>query len=87
MVTEAVREATARAGRPLPASMDEFTVDKGTNKSFIPVDDAVLQRKQKLWPTYLSGGSIEFILEGLLDVDNFKTVAARGPLERHVARA
>ena len=73
VVTEAMREATARSGRPLPASMDEFTVDKGTNKSFIPVDDAVLQRKQKLWPTYLSGGSIEFILEGLLDVDRFKT--------------
>ena len=72
VVTEALRDATAKAGRPLPASMDEFTVDKGTNKSFVPVDDAVLQRKQKLWPTYLSGGSIEFILEGLLDVDSFK---------------
>ena len=73
VVTEALREATARASRSLPASMDEFTVDKGTNKSFIPVDDAELQRKQKLWPTYLSGGSIEFILEGLLAVDSFKT--------------
>ncbi len=72
LVTEAVREATARAGRPLPAMMDEFTIDKGTNKSYIPVDDPELYRKQKLWPTYLSGGSIEFILEGLLDVDNLK---------------
>jgi len=72
LVTEAVREATAKAGRPLPASMDEFTVDKGTNKSYIPVDDPELYRKQKLWPTYLSGGVIEFILEGLLEVDNLK---------------
>ena len=72
LVTEAVREATAKAGRPLPACMDEFTIDKGTNKSYIPVDDPELYRKQKLWPTYLSGGSIEFILEGLLENDNLK---------------
>jgi CubicO group peptidase (beta-lactamase class C family) len=30
-------------------------------------------RKQKLWPTLLSGGQIEFILEGLLDANSFKT--------------
>lgn len=71
-VTEAIREATAEAGRPLPASMDEFTVDVGDNRSWIPIDDADLQRKQKLWPTYMSGGQIEFILEGFLEVDSFK---------------
>ncbi len=73
LVTEALREATDRAGRPLPIAMDEFTVDKGQDESFVPVDDATLQRKQKLWPTYLSGGTIEFILEGLLDAGSFKT--------------
>ena len=52
--------------------MDEFTVDVGSNRSWIPIDDADLQRKQKLWPTYLSGGQIEFILEGFLEVDSFK---------------
>lgn len=71
-VTEALRNRTAEAGRPLPASMDEFTVDVGNNRSWIPIDDADLQRKQKLWPTYLSGGQIEFILEGFLEVDSFK---------------
>ncbi len=30
-------------------------------------------RREKLWPTDLSGGMIEFILEGLLKVDSFKT--------------
>lgn len=71
-VTENIRAATAEAGRPIPASMDEFTVDMGSNRSWIPIDNANLQRKQKLWPTYLSGGQIEFILEGFLEVDSFK---------------
>lgn len=71
-VTEAIRTATAEAGHPIPASMDEFTVDVGDNMSWIPVDDADRQRKQKLWPTYMSGGQIEFILEGFLEVDSFK---------------
>lgn len=72
-ITEGIREATSEAGRPIPASMDEFTVDVGGNRSWIPVDNAELSRKQKLWPTYLSGGYIEFILEGFLEVDTFKT--------------
>lgn len=72
-LTEEFRQATTSAGRPLPVSMDEFTVDTGTNKGWIPADSAELQRKQKLWPTYLSGGMIEFILEGLLEIDSFKT--------------
>lgn len=75
LVAEALRTATEQAGRPLPIMMDEFTVDKGNNASHDPRDDAELQRKQKLWPTYLSGGSIEFILEGLLKLDSFKTPA------------
>ncbi|HKJ67485.1 MAG TPA: DUF5060 domain-containing protein [bacterium] len=72
-VTEGFRRATAQAGKPVPASMDEFTVDMGGNESWIPIDNAELQRKQKIWPTYFSGGNIEFILEGFLSVDTFKT--------------
>lgn len=72
-ITERIREATTQAGRPLPASMDEFTVDLGENRSWIPIDDAELSRKQKLWPTLLSGGNIEFILEGFLEVESFKS--------------
>jgi hypothetical protein len=72
-VTEAIRKATAEAGRPLPVSLDEFTVDVGTNKSHMPVDDPERYRIEKIWPTYFSGGMLEFILEGLLDVESFKT--------------
>lgn len=71
-LVEEFRRATAAAGRPLPVSMDEFTIDRG-QKPWMPVDDADLHRKQKLWPTYLSGGMIEFILEDLLKVESFKT--------------
>ncbi len=53
--------------------MDEFTSDVGTNRSWIPEDNAELSRREKIWPTYFSGGNIEFILEGFLSVDNFKT--------------
>jgi len=72
-LTEQFREATARSGRPLPVSMDEFTIDKDQEKGWIPVDDAQRWRKEKLWPTYLSGGNIEFILGDLLKTDSFKT--------------
>ena len=72
-LTEQFREETTKAGRPLPISMDEFTIDKGQEKGWIPVDDAQRWRKEKLWPTYLSGGNIEFILGDLLKTDSFKT--------------
>jgi hypothetical protein len=85
-VTEAIRRATAEAGRPLPVSLDEFTVDAGQGQSWMPVDDADKQRKEKIWPTYLSGGMIEFILEGLLDVESFKT-DKKAALWRHLWHA
>lgn len=72
-VTEAFRQATSRSGRPLPAALDEFTVDRGQQQSHVPVDDADGHRKEKLWPTYLSGGMIEFILDEFLETDSFKT--------------
>ena len=72
-LTEQFRAATAQAGRPLPVSMDEFTLDKGQEHGWIPVDDAGRWRVEKLWPTYLSGGNIEFILGNLLVTDSFKT--------------
>ena len=72
-ITEDLRKATAGAGRPLPASLDEFTVFGGQTQSHLAIDDAEKQRREKLWPTYLSGGMIEYILEGFLEVDTFKT--------------
>ena len=72
VLTEAFRKATAEAGRPLPICMDEFTVDAGQGKPFVPVDEPDLHRKQKLWATYFSGGMVEVILAERLKTDNFK---------------
>jgi len=72
-VTKAFSRETKKAGRPIPISLDEFTLDRGQRASHIPVDDAEGLRKEKLWPTYMSGGMIEFIFEDLLRTDSFKT--------------
>jgi hypothetical protein len=72
-IVEAFRKATAEAGRPLPISIDEFTLAAGQERTSIPVDIPDRHRREKLWPTYLSGGMIEFILEGLLQMESFKT--------------
>lgn len=72
-VVEEFRKETAAAGRPLPVSMDEFTVNAGQERPWDAVDDADRMRKEKLWPVYLSGGNIEFILEDLLNTESFKT--------------
>lgn len=72
-VAEAMRTATARAGRPLPVSLDEFTLDRGQKASHIPVDDAEGHRREKIWPAYFSGGMLEFILQDLIRTDSFKT--------------
>ncbi len=85
-VTEAFRTETAKAGRPLPVSLDEFTLDRGQRASHLPVDDADGHRREKLWPTYLSGGMIEFIWQDLLKTDSFKTTE-RAKLWRYMAHA
>ena len=85
-VTEALRSATRRAGRPLPVCLDEFTLDRGQAASHIPVDDADGHRREKIWPTYFSGGQLEFILDDLLATDSFKT-PQRDRLWRYLAIA
>ena len=70
-VVEAFRDLTRQAGRPLPVSVDEFTVTT-QGKAWIPVDDSATLRKEKLWPAYLSGGQVEFILAELLDTQDFR---------------
>lgn len=70
-LVEQFREQTAGAGRPLPVSMDEFTVDLDQTPEWHPRDDPDRHRIEKLWPTYLSGGMVEYILEGTLSVDAF----------------
>lgn len=72
-VTEAIRKDSIKAGRPLPVSLDEFTLDRGQRASHLPVDDGDGHRREKIWPTLMSGGIIEFILQDLLKTDSFKT--------------
>jgi len=72
-VTEAIYRQTEKAGRPLPVSLDEFVLDRGQRAGYIPVDDAEGHRREKIWPTYFSGGMVEFILADLLGTDSFKT--------------
>ncbi len=72
-VTETIYRETEKSGRPLPVSLDEFTIDRGQRASFLPVNDAEGHRREKIWPIYFSGGMIEFILGDLLGTDSFKT--------------
>ena len=76
-LVERFREATAKAGRPLPVAIDEFTVyQPGQEYSWTAMDNPQRHRMEKLWATYLSGGIIEFILEDeLKKTESFKTPA------------
>ena len=60
------RRLTEIAGRPLPINLDEFMLLSPASQEQI--------RKEILWPTYLSGGHLEYILEKYLRNDNFKSV-------------
>lgn len=70
-VAEAFRAESAAAGRPLPVSLDEFTV-KGELRCG-PPETLAICRQSKIWPTYLSGGMVEIILNDLLEVDDFRS--------------
>jgi hypothetical protein len=70
-VVETFRRLTREAGRALPIAVDEFTVTT-EGKQWIPVDDSVALRKEKLWPAYLSGGQVEFIVAELLETEDFR---------------
>jgi hypothetical protein len=59
------RRKTASAGRPIPISLDELATITTTN--------AEQQRKAILWPTYLSGGQLEWFKTGdKQDMDDFR---------------
>ena len=70
-VVETFRELSEKAGRPLPVAIDEFTVTTH-GKAWLPEDDFNTLRIEKLWPAYLSGGQVEFILGDLLDTEDFR---------------
>ena len=59
------------AGRPMVIAIDEFTVTTH-DKPWLPEDDIDALRIEKLWPAYLSGGQVEFILGDLLETENFR---------------
>lgn len=71
LVVETFRKLTREAGREVPIAVDEFTVTIG-DKAWLPVDDSVALRKEKLWPAYLSGGQVEFIVAELLGTQDFR---------------
>ncbi len=58
------RRLTEVAGRPLPINMDEFKMLNTDNEETV--------RKEVLWPTYLSGGHVEYILDRGFRKNNFK---------------
>ncbi len=70
-VVETFRRLSREAGRPLPVAVDEFTVTTH-DKPWLPQDDIEALRIEKLWPAYLSGGQVEFILGDLLDTQDFR---------------
>jgi hypothetical protein len=65
------RRQTAAAGRPLPISIDEFIMGNGLPRCG-PPETVEACRKQRIWPVYLSGGTLEIILSELLETDSFK---------------
>jgi len=69
-VVENFRQLTRKAGRPIPVAIDEFTVTTH-DKPWLPEDDIKALRIEKLWPAYLSGGQVEFIVGDLLETENF----------------
>jgi len=68
-VTELVevwRAKSREAGVPLVIGMDEFFPDKSSPENI------ERHRREYLWPVYFSGGQIEFILDELLKVEDFR---------------
>jgi len=57
------RKKTKAAGRPLPICLDEL---RWTTK-----DNLAAQRKEIVWPTFLSGGHTEHFLDRRLDTEDF----------------
>jgi hypothetical protein len=84
-VVETFRKLTRRAGRALPVAVDEFTVTTN-GQPWIPVDDSVALRKEKLWPAYLSGGQVEFILAELLATEDFRKYDELWKYVRHARK-
>ncbi|MCP4645023.1 MAG: DUF5060 domain-containing protein [bacterium] len=79
-VVETWRAKSKAAGVPLVIGMDEFFPDKTHDAN---VDR---HRREYLWPVYLSGGQIEFILEELLKVEDFRNYERLWEFMAHARR-
>jgi hypothetical protein len=74
---ETFRARSAAAGRPIGVSIDEFDRlgkrDDETRAEAWPYTSGFSRvRKSVLWPVYLSGGQLEFILEDRLQTEDFR---------------
>jgi Putative collagen-binding domain of a collagenase len=65
-LVETWRARSREAGVPLVIGMDEFFPDKTSP------DNIDRHRREYLWPIYFSGGQVEFILDDLLNVEDFR---------------
>ena len=65
-VVETWRAKSREAGAPLVIGMDEFFPDKTRP------DNIDRHRREYIWPIYLSGGQMEFILDDLLKTEDFR---------------
>jgi CubicO group peptidase (beta-lactamase class C family) len=65
-LVETWRKKSEEAGLPLVIGMDEFFPDKTS------VENIERHRREYIWPIYLSGGQMEFILADLLKTDDFR---------------
>lgn len=95
-LVEVFRIQSVAAGRAIPVNLDEFdragAVDDESRIEQQRISGFVRLRKAVLWPVYLSGGQIEFILEERLKTENFHRYAgiwrytsyARRFLEEHL---
>ena len=76
-LVERLRERSRAAGRPIPVSIDEF--DRAARedherrgKEWPFLSGHTRLRKGVLWPIYMSGGQVEFILENMLENEDFR---------------
>lgn len=65
-VVEQWRALSKNTGLPHVIGMDEFFPDKATPQN------ADRHRREYIWPIYLSGGQLEFILDELLETEDFR---------------
>ncbi len=80
-LVEAFRKRSNELGRPVPVSVDEFDRlgrkdGEHRGKKWPHLSGWSRLRKAVLWPIYLSGGQVEYILETMLNTEDFRLYEA-----------